>query len=351
MHLVIVGCGRIAQAAHLPALERVENIQLTGVVDRSPAIAKGVAARWGVEAFTDLEHALQGVDADAVLITVPDRLHASLAEQALRAGRHVLIEKPLTNTSAEARRLAEVVAETGKILRVANMKRHDPGVIQARRAVVEDLGPVLSFSAWYRNSAFSRSAEVFWPRMITDPAVASAELGFKSDKRRYWLMTHGSHLWDTVRYVIGDVTDVRARWSQVGEDMTWQTVAQLASGGVGTTDLTIYEHGEGGEGLNVRCAHGSLHLRIYNPFIHRAADVEIFTDAHREILRPAMTYANAYERQLRSFASAVNQADGNDAGDVDGLWGIGATVADGLATVRLLEATRDSALTGEKVSA
>jgi hypothetical protein len=47
----------------------------------------------------------------------------------------------------------------------------------------------------------------------------------------------------------------------------------------------------------------------------------------------------------------VNQADGNDAGDVDGLWGIGATVADGLATVRLLEATRDSALTGEKVSA
>jgi predicted dehydrogenase len=214
-------------------LDRVDNVQLAAVVDRSPAIAKGVAERWGVDAFTDTGRPLQDVDADAVIITVPDRLHAPLAEQALQAGRHVLVEKPLTSTSAEARRLAEVVTATGKILRVANMKRHDPGVIRARRALAEDLGPVLSFTAWYRNSAFGRTADVFWPKMVTEPAVTSTELGFKSDKKRYWLMTHGSHLWDTIRYVIGDVASVQARWRQVGEDMTWQALAQLSSGGMG----------------------------------------------------------------------------------------------------------------------
>jgi predicted dehydrogenase len=349
MRVVLVGGGRIAQAAHLPALDRVENVRLAAVVDRSPAIAKGVAERWGVEAFTDAERALLDVDADAVIITVPDRLHAPLAEQALQAGRHVLVEKPLTSTSAEAQRLAEVVTATGKILRVANMKRHDPGVIRARRAVAEDLGPVLSFTAWYRNSAFGRTADVFWPKMVTDPAVNSTELGFKSDKKRYWLMTHGSHLWDTIRYVIGDVASVQARWSQVGEDMTWQALAQLGSGGAGTADLTIYEHGEGSEGLHVRCAGGSLALRIYNPFVHRAADVDVFTDADHQFRRPPVTYANAFERQLRSFAAAVDAAEGHGPGDVDGIWGAGGTAADGLAAVRLLEATRDSAVTGEEV--
>jgi predicted dehydrogenase len=350
VRLVIVGCGRIAQAAHLPALERVEGIEVAAVADRSPALAKGIAERWRVPAYTDAEQALREVDADAALITVPDRLHAHLAETALRAGRHVLIEKPLTDTAAQAERLATVVAETGRVLRVANMKRHDPGVIRARRAVAAELGPVLSFTAWYRNSAFDLGAGVFWPSMVTDPEVSAAELGFKADKRRYWLMTHGSHLWDTVRYVVGEVTSVRARFAQVGDDMAWQAVAQLAGGGIGTADLTIYEHGEGGEGVHVRCARGSLTLRIHSPFIHRAADVEIFSDAARATRRPMAEFADSYEGQLRSFAAAVAQADGSGPGDPDGTWGTGGTVADGLAAVRLLEATRDSAATGVEVT-
>ena len=350
MRLVIVGCGRIAQAAHLPALERIGDIQVAAVADRSEFLAKEIAARFGAQPFTDAERALRAADADAALITVPDRLHADLAETALRAGKHVLIEKPLTDTAEQARRLAAVVAETGTVLRVGNMKRHDPGVIRARRLVAGELGPVLSFTAWYRNAAFDRGATVFWPPMVTDPEVTSTELGFKSDKRRYWLMTHGSHLWDTVRHVVGEVASVRTHWSQVGDDQTWQSVATLAGGGAGTADLTIYEHGEGGEGLHVRCANGSLTLRIHTPFIHRAADVEVFTDASREYRRPPVTYADSYEWQLRSFAAAVAQADGTGPGDPEGAWGTGGTVEDGLAAVRLLEATRDSAASGTEVS-
>jgi predicted dehydrogenase len=350
MRLVIAGCGRIAQAAHLPALERIGGIEVAAVVDRSEFLVKEIAAKWGAAAYTDAERALREADADAALITVPDRLHLQLAEAALRAGKHVLIEKPLTETSEQARQLAAVVLETGKVLRVANMKRHDPGVMRARRLVAEELGPVLSFTAWYRNASFDRGATVFWPPMVTDPEVTSTELGFKSGKRRYWLMTHGSHLWDTVRYVVGDVATVRSHWSQVGQDQTWQSVASLAGGGAGTTDLTIYEHGEGGEGLHVRCANGSLLLRIHTPFIHRAADVEVFTDASHEYRRPPVAYADSYEWQMRSFAAAVAQADGTGPGDADGTWGTGGTVEDGLAAVRLLEATRDSAASGIEVS-
>jgi predicted dehydrogenase len=90
-------------------------------------------------------------------------------------------------------------------------------------------------------------------------------------------------------------------------------------------------------------------LRIYNPFIHRAADVDVFTDDDRQFRRPTVAYANAFERQLRSFAAAVDAAEGNGPGDVDGIWGAGGTVEDGLAAVRLLEATRDSAAASEEV--
>lgn len=169
MRLVIVGCGRIAQAAHLPALDRIGNIEVAAVADRSEYLAKEIAAKYGAQPFTDAEQALREADADAALITVPDRLHAPLAEAALRAGKHVLIEKPLTDTAEQGRQLAAVVAETGRVLRVANMKRHDPGVIRARRVVAEELGPVLSFTAWYRNAFFDKGAKVFWPPMVTDP--------------------------------------------------------------------------------------------------------------------------------------------------------------------------------------
>jgi predicted dehydrogenase len=332
----MIGCGRIAQIAHLPAISRVDDVELAAVVDPSADLARRVAAQWGgIPHFVDLASAADAVHADAVILAVPDRLHAPLAEEALRSGLHVLVEKPIAGTVDDAIAMQRVAVESDRLLRVGNMRRHDPGVIAAKRHVGEDIGEILSFSAWYRPSVFD--SDGFWRPIVTDAAVAGVEQRFKSDKDRYWPYTYGSHLWDTVRHLVGDVSAVTTEFYRTGQSATWQSIVRLTGGAVGTADLTCYEHGDGGEGIQVRGTRGTVSLSMHNPFSWRAADVSLHSDADRRVHSSSLTYADAYELQLRSFAAAV---DGT-ADDVE-TWGRGATPDDGIAVVRLIEAMRDS---------
>ena len=89
LRLGVIGCGRIAQVAHLPALAKAEAIALSGVSDRSPSLAKGVGARYGVPSFTEVSDLL-AQDIEAVLIAVPDRLHLPVGAEALSDRKSVV---------------------------------------------------------------------------------------------------------------------------------------------------------------------------------------------------------------------------------------------------------------------
>ena len=139
LRLGVVGAGRISQVAHLPAATKAERVQLTAICDSSPVVVAKVAQRYGVGGFTDMGRFLdQGLD--AVLIATPDPSHLALAVQALDAGKHVLVEKPLADTLAAAEELSRKAADLGLKLQVGAMKRHDPGVEYARRALPR-IGP------------------------------------------------------------------------------------------------------------------------------------------------------------------------------------------------------------------
>ena len=151
VRLALVGCGRIAQVAHLPAVEKAEGVELVAVCDPSAAVARSVAGRYGLSAaYTDQGAVWADGSVEAVLIAAPDRFHHGLASEALRAGRHVLVEKPLAASVPEAEDLVGLVDRTGLTLQVGAMKRHDEGVRYARRFIAERLGGARSFSAWYR---------------------------------------------------------------------------------------------------------------------------------------------------------------------------------------------------------
>src|ERR1039457_300609 len=100
----VVGLGRIAQAAHLPAACKADRVRLVAVCDESPALVQPLAQRYGVPGFTELAHLLEE-EIDAVLIATPDRSHLSVAAEAMTAGKHVLVEKPLADTVAAAAEL------------------------------------------------------------------------------------------------------------------------------------------------------------------------------------------------------------------------------------------------------
>ena len=90
VRLGVIGCGRIAQAAHLPAIAKTDEVELIAVADPSLALANGVGDLYGVKSYVNTEDLLAD-DVDAVVIATPDRFHHPLGVLALRAGKHVLM--------------------------------------------------------------------------------------------------------------------------------------------------------------------------------------------------------------------------------------------------------------------
>src|SRR5688500_7711634 len=105
---LLIGTGDIAQKRVAPALVSSRNSRLVGVVGSDAGRARSLAERHGAtESYTDLDKALADTRAHAVYVATPVFRHAVAATAALAARKHVLVEKPLARTAAEARELAD----------------------------------------------------------------------------------------------------------------------------------------------------------------------------------------------------------------------------------------------------
>jgi predicted dehydrogenase len=338
VRLALVGCGRIAQVAHLPAVEKAEGVELVAVSDPSGAVARSVARRYGLPAAsTDPGSLWADESVEAVIITAPDRFHHALATEALGAGRHVLVEKPLAATVGEAEDLVGLVDRTGLTLQVGAMKRHDQGVQYARRFIAEHLGGARSFSAWYRIGDLRPGIEAtLFPPVFAEAGARRQEAAFKADRRRYLLATHGAHVFDTVRFLLGDVASLVARHRQDDRDHVWQALLTTTAGAVGTVTIAADVPGVPSEGIEVLGANGAVRVDLHFPFSRRAATVRAYRDG--AVVVPALTDGDVYERQVEAFARAIREG-GHPVPDV----------RDGLAAVRLIEATATSVETGSEV--
>ena len=341
IRLGVIGCGRIAQAAHLPAIAKTDAAELVAVADQSAALVQGVASRYGVTAYSDAADLLNST-VDAVLIAAPDRFHFDLGTAALQAGKHVLMEKPLAATSQLAEGLAALAAERGLRLQTGAMKRHDPAIAFAH----DHLGPVgavISYSSVYRVPAMRAGIEdtLFPPQMIIDDAVRMQESTLKAQANRasYLLATHGAHVFDTMCYFAGRPSWVSAHAAVVGADHTWHGVAGLPGGGLASFEMTVDVHADWAEGFELFGTRGHIKARTFQPFWKRASDVEVYLEEPNTSMIPHPADTNAYKLQIESFVEAIRAGGGENPSPEDGVW-----------AVRLIEAAgRSVALAGEKV--
>src|SRR5690348_9091479 len=122
VRVALIGCGRIAQVAHLPGLEKASGIELVAVSDPIRTVVEAVARRYGVPTVrTEASQVFSDPSIDAVIVAAPDRFHYELTRGALEARKHVLVEKPLASTTDEAATLVELVDKTGLKLQVGAM--------------------------------------------------------------------------------------------------------------------------------------------------------------------------------------------------------------------------------------
>lgn len=130
--IALIGAGTIADY-HLGGLAGVAGAAVRVVASRTLGSAQAVATRHGVpDATDDIQAALSRPDVAAVIITTPDDTHETLAIAALRAGRAVLLQKPMATSSTACRRILAVAGETGCDLQVSWMHRHFEEVPAAR---------------------------------------------------------------------------------------------------------------------------------------------------------------------------------------------------------------------------
>ena len=121
----IVGCGGIANGKHLPALAKLDNVELVYFCDIIPERAEKAAKQYGVEGAlvtTDYKE-LVAADLDAVHVCTPNRSHCEISCAAMEAGKHVMCEKPMAINAAEAKKMVEVCRKTGKTLTIGYQSR------------------------------------------------------------------------------------------------------------------------------------------------------------------------------------------------------------------------------------
>jgi 1,5-anhydro-D-fructose reductase (1,5-anhydro-D-mannitol-forming) len=187
LNWVVVGVGDIAVRRVIPAIQAESRSNLYGVVTRDRA----KAARLNTRPWTNLGEALSETAVDAVYVATPVFLHAPQTIQALRAGKHVLCEKPMAMNEAEARSMLRTASETGKTLGVAYYRRSYPKVQRARALL--DAGAIgtpvfaeLTCHDWFDGRDSSRA----W---LLDPVKAGGGP----------LFDIGSHRIDVLNFLFG----------------------------------------------------------------------------------------------------------------------------------------------------
>lgn len=138
LRIGIIGCGAIGQIQYLPLLRELsQQYQIAGISDLSAELMAHLGETYGIppdRQHTDFNE-LIAADVDCVVVCNTTSYHAAPAIAAATAGKHVLIEKPMCTTSAEAEAIAEAADTSGVVMMVGYMKQHDPGYRYARTVV------------------------------------------------------------------------------------------------------------------------------------------------------------------------------------------------------------------------
>jgi predicted dehydrogenase/threonine dehydrogenase-like Zn-dependent dehydrogenase len=184
LRVALVGAGNLARWAHLPNLVKIPDVSLHAVYSASGARGKSYARRFGAAyCATDYEEILKDPHIDVVLILSRNQSHCSQTVAALRAGKHVFLEKPMALTDEECREIYRAVDESGKLLTVGFNRRFAPFYVEQKEQLARRSGPAV-ISCRVNSPGISGS---YW---MADPSIGGAILGEACHfvDLMYWLL-------------------------------------------------------------------------------------------------------------------------------------------------------------------
>ncbi len=233
LRIGILGTAKIARL-FVEGLAGTSAVRVDAVASRSAEAAQAFAAEFAIpRAVAGYDALLADRELDAIYIPLPNSLHAPWCERALRAGLHVLCEKPLTLTLAEARRLFDVARETGRVLLEAYPYRYQPQMQALRQLVGE--GAIGGVRLVQASIGFTISQS---PNIRLDPELGGGAM-----------LDAGCYAVSFARLAVGRrplEVSAQARWAGTGVD-------------IGMTGTIRYD---GGAQAQVACAMDAAQHRV-----------------------------------------------------------------------------------------
>ncbi len=221
MKIGIIGCGGIANSAHIPSYMNNPHVELAYFCDIIEERAKKAVLDCGCGiAVTDYTQILSDETVDAVSICTPNAVHATIAIEAMNAGKHVLCEKPVARTYSEALKMQEVQHRTNKILNIGVVNRFNDNVNLIRKYIKSGkMGEIYHVYVSFRSH---RSIPGLGGD-FTDSRVSGGGV----------LIDWGVHFLDIVMYCCGDPnprTVSGETFSKLGKDIPGYTYRSMWAG-------------------------------------------------------------------------------------------------------------------------
>jgi predicted dehydrogenase len=204
LNVGIIGCGKIAQYRHIPEYLANKNTKIAGYFDLNKKRAENLAEEFGGKAYDSYQDLLANEDINAVSVCTTNFTHAEITIAALKAGKHVLCEKPMATTLEDCQSMVDTAQDESRFLIIGHNQRLAKSHVRAKELLATGLiGEILSF-----RTTFGHPGPETWS---IDPGLDT--WFFKKDLAAMGVMADlGIHKTDLIHYLTGQrIVETTAR--------------------------------------------------------------------------------------------------------------------------------------------
>ncbi len=318
LKVAVIGCGSIANSAHIPAYMKNPDVEIKWFCDIIPERADAAVEKYGCgKAVYDYHEILDDPEIEAVSVCTPNAVHAPISIDFLKAGKNVLCEKPAARTYEEARTMLEAQHETGKVLNIGVVNRFNTGVNKIKELIDQgELGEVYHVYVSFRSHrSIPGLGGTFTTKSIAGGGV---------------LIDWGVHFLDIVMYCCGDpkpLTVSAETFSKLGCDMPGYTYVNMWAGPPDYSGTYDVEEGVTGmvrtEGpvitMNGAWAQNIGENQMYIDFIgdkggirlQYGADFTLYSTKNGMLTTTTTAYpaSNHFENEINAFVNCVRSGE------------------------------------------
>ncbi len=286
MRIALAGAGAFGEK-HLDGLKNIDGVEIVSIISRTGEQAAATAAKYGAKhSSTELEDALARDDVDAVILCTPTQMHAEQAIACMKAGKHVEVEIPLSDSWGDAQAVLKVQRETGKVCMVGHTRRFNPSHQWVHKRIVAGELAVQQMDVqtyFFRRKNMNAKGE---PRSWTD----------------HLLWHHAAHTVDLFAYQAGRIVAANVlqgpKHPELGIAMDMSIQLKSESGAICTLSLSFNNDGPLGTFFRYICDNGT--------YIARYDDLVNGKEEPIDVSQVDVSM-NGIELQDREFIAAIRE--------------------------------------------